>query len=86
MKDTSEDMQERYEAMLMALSPGERVAMACRMFNTAKALAIAGIQHREGPIDDPVLLRQKLFLHFYRDDFTPEETERILAHIAKVGE
>lgn len=85
MKDTSEAMQKRYREMLMALSPGERIAMACRMFNTAKALAIAGIQHRDGPIDDPIVLRQKLFLHFYRDDFTPEETERILTHIAKVG-
>ncbi len=85
MKDTSEAMQERYQAMLMALSPGERIAMACRMFNTAKALALAGIQHREGPIDDPILIRQKLFLHFYGNDFTPEETDRILAAIAKAG-
>ena len=71
--------------MLMALSPGERIAMASRMFNTAKALALAGIQHREGPIDDPVLIRQKLFLHFYGHDFTPEETDRILTFIAKDG-
>ena len=71
--------------MLMALSPGERIAMASRMFNTAKALALAGIQHREGPIDDPVLIRQKLFLHFYGYDFTPEETDRIFTFIAKDG-
>jgi len=85
MRDTSPAMQERYDAMLMALSPGERVAMACRMFGTAKALAKAGIQDREGPIDDPVVMRQKLFLHFYGNEFTPEETERILARIAEAG-
>jgi len=77
--DTPEPIRDRYRAMLLRLSPAERLAMACRMFDTAKALALAGIRRREpAVVADSPAARQKIFLHLYRNDFSPRETERIL--------
>ena len=44
MKDTPDHVARRYEAMLLALPPGRRVAMALRMFGTARALVEAGLR------------------------------------------
>ena len=82
MTEVPKAIDEKYRAMLMSLSPAERLAMACRMFDTAKALALAGIRRREPTVvaDSPAA-RQKLFLHFYRNDFSPHETARILSRL-----
>lgn len=82
MKDTSPSVEARYRAMLLALSPAERLAMATRMFQTAKALAIAGIRAEHGDLS-PDELREKLFLRFYGQDFTESEQAKILAHLRK---
>ena len=82
MKDTPNSIDYKYRSMLMEIAPAERLAMACRMFDTAKALALAGIRRREPTVvaDSPAA-RQKLFLHFYRNDFSPHETARILSRL-----
>jgi len=44
MSDTSVEVEERFLKLMLARSPAERLAMACRMFSTAKALVRAGIK------------------------------------------
>lgn len=82
MNDTSPEMQARFEEMLMARSGSERVRMACDMHETAKRLVLASLLE-ENPDATPADLRKGLFLRFYGDDFSPEEIERILAHLEK---
>jgi hypothetical protein len=77
MNDTPNHIQNLYRKMIMARSPSERLAMACRMFATAKALVIAGVR-REVANPSPDELRQRIFLRFYGDDFTEEERRIIL--------
>jgi hypothetical protein len=66
----------------MALPPGRRVAMACEMFQTAKALARAGIL-QNGPLPE-VEIRCRLFLQFYGSDFSAEDRTRILESLRAV--
>lgn len=81
MNDTPPHVAARYHAMLMRLSPGERLLMAGRMFGAAKTLALAGIRMRYGDLS-PADLRRHLFLRFYGSDFTPSQVQRILDHLA----
>lgn len=67
--------------MLLALSPQERLAMACRMFGTAKALIRAGLRDEYGELD-PGELRRRLFLRLYGEDFSEDERRRIADHLA----
>ena len=43
----------RFRGMIAALSPGDRIAAACRMFSTAKALVRAGIISQCGGKEPP---------------------------------
>jgi len=79
MTDTSPDMVAEYRRRIMALSPERRLAMACEMFQTAKALARAGIL-QNGPLPECEVRRQ-LFLRFYGSEFDEEERARILASL-----
>ena len=81
MNDTSPRVAARYRATLMRLAPGERLAMAGRMFGAAKTLALAGIRMRYGDLS-PAALRRQIFLRFYGADFTPSQAQRILERIA----
>jgi hypothetical protein len=78
MSDTTQEAAARYEAMLMALTPQERLRKGCEMFSAARVLAIAGIRAEQGDLDEREL-RKKLFLRLYDSDFTDEEKARILA-------
>jgi hypothetical protein len=80
MKDTPPDVEAMYRDMLMAKSPGERVAMATRMFQTAKKLVIAGLRDRYGDLGEADL-REKLFLIFYGGEFSEEERGRIVERV-----
>ena len=80
MRDTTPAMEAEYNRRIMALSPGRRMAIACEMFGTAKALARASILH-DGPKPEHEVRRQ-LFLHFYGDDFSEAERARILDYLA----
>jgi len=84
MKDTPPDVEAVYREMLMAKSPGERVAMATRMFQTAKKLVIAGLRDRYGDLSEADL-REKLFLIFYGDDFSEEERGKIVEMVRGRG-
>jgi hypothetical protein len=41
---------------------------------------------RENPNISKTELKQQLFLKFYKDDFSPEEREKILKHFAQRSE
>lgn len=59
----------------MALTPAEHLRMASSLFDTARALALAGLPPGVEP-------RRALFLRFYGQDFPdPAQRERILASI-----
>jgi len=75
MEDTPHHVQERYRCQIMALAPEERLRMASSLFDTARALVLAGLP----PGTEP---RRALFLRFYGQDFPdPAQRERILAAI-----
>ena len=67
----------RFRGMIVALSPGDRIAAACRMFSTAKALVRAGIISQCGGKEPPDI-RKRIFLRFYASDFEPAEMEKVL--------
>ena len=81
MKDTTDEMEARYRAMIMALSPQERLKRGCAMFQTAKLLAIASIRQELGSAASEREIRRRVFLRFYGQDFSQEETSKILARI-----
>ncbi|MBM4116398.1 hypothetical protein FJ251_01465 [bacterium] len=73
MDDTPRHVQEIYRRQIMALTPEERLRMASSLFDTARALVLAGLPPGEEP-------RRALFLRFYGHDFPdPAQRERILA-------
>ncbi|MDO8690067.1 MAG: hypothetical protein Q7R39_08680 [Dehalococcoidia bacterium] len=82
MRDTSPELEERFLSMLMARSGEERVRMACDMHETARRLVLASLL-AQNPNATPAELRKGLFLRFYRDDFSPEETRRILESLER---
>lgn len=77
MNDDPMDIEERFRKMIMARSPQDRLAMACRMFATAKALVRAGIEKEHGLLR-PDELREQVFLRFYGQDLGKAERTTIL--------
>ena len=71
-----------YRELLLARSPSQRLAMACEMFSTAKALVRAGIEQEHGPLE-PEELRQRMFLRLYGQDFSEAEKEKICRALFK---
>jgi len=76
VKDTAEEVEERYRTMLLSKSNAERFRMGCEMFETAKELATASLL-AEGGGD----LRRRLFLRFCGRDFSRQECQKILRRI-----
>lgn len=81
--DTSPDMREHYRDMIMALSPEQRLIMATRMFDAARALVVAGLEHEANP--DGPSPRACMFLRLYGRDFDPQERDRIVAELDRLG-
>ena len=79
MTDTSPEVLSRYRAQLLALSPAARLAMASRMFSTAKALALAGILREDGRAASSS--REQLFLRLYGREFDAQEAQRIVEYL-----
>ena len=76
MRDTSAEIERIHRDLLMSRDGWARLRMGCDMFDTAKAIAIAGLRPGDG---DSV--RTALFLRFYRDDFDASTRERIMARL-----
>jgi isocitrate lyase len=81
MNDTHPDAAKRMHELMAAKTPEERVAYGCSMFSFAKQLAMARIQ-QNGRLPAP-LLRQRLFLHLYEDEFDEACRKKILAHLGR---
>ena len=68
-------MDRKYRDLILSLSPEQRLLMGCKMFDTARALAEAGLTKEPNPNNLP--LRTRLFLRFYQRDFSTQEIIKI---------
>ena len=68
--------------MLLSRPGAERLAMASSMFDSVREMAERSIINAFPHIDRREL-RRRLFYRIYRDDFPPEEAERILECILR---
>ncbi len=82
MKDTAADTEALYRSLLMQRSGEERVLMAGRMFDSARALARAGLA-AQGLVADEAAARVALFLRFYGNDFDAETRNRIAERLRR---
>jgi hypothetical protein len=77
MKDTSEEVEVRFREEILKRSPGERLSMACRMFDTARALIQAEEKTKQSS-EMSKKDKEYLFIRLYHQDFTPAEIKKIL--------
>lgn len=84
MNDTSENVQELFQRMLMDKSSEERLKMGCSMFTTAREIIKSSIR-AQYPDVSTQQMKQKIFLRFYADDFSDEESQRIQKALAGAG-
>lgn len=80
MTDTPASVRARYTRQLLSQSPARRVEMACSMFASAKALALAGIRLHTAA-GHPEEERLALFVRLYGEDFTREDVASVVAHL-----
>ena len=81
MRDTSPEVEQLYRSILLARSPADRLAMACDMFTTGRALAIAGLRATSSIHLDGLLLKKALLRRLYSLDLSPREIEKIEAKL-----
>lgn len=81
MNDTSPQVAERMRELIRAKTSEERLKMGCSMYDFSKQLVIHSLLERE-PRLSPSALRRELFLRFYRNDFDPQERQKILKHLS----
>ena len=79
MNDTTPEMEEKMREMMATKTPDERLQMSYSMHATSKLLVTHAIL-RENPSISKLDLKKELFLKFYKDDFSLEEREKILAY------
>lgn len=82
MNDTSPSVEKKMREMLRNKDPVERLKMGCSMYQTSRYLIERAIKE-ENPSISKGDLKKEIFLKFYRDDFSPEECERIIKHLQK---
>jgi hypothetical protein len=80
MKDTSPEMDARYQDMLMQRSGEERLMMGCAMRETARTLVEASIREQD-PQATLETVRKGIFLRFYGHEFDADSRTEILAAI-----
>jgi hypothetical protein len=81
VKDTPPEIEAKFHRMLMRRSGEQRLKMGCSMHATSQALIKASVSAKGS-----VAVRRALFLHFYGNDFGPEQREKILLALAKAAE
>ncbi len=80
MSDTSPEMAARYRAMLMALTPGQRLEMVGDMWDMATELSMSTID-----ATTEADRREALFLRRYGRDFDEEQRRKIIAHLRRTA-
>ncbi len=76
MKDTKTKIEKKQKEIFMAKSPGERLAICLEMTDFARALVESGIKAKNPNISS-FELRAEVFKRFYKNDFKPDELEKI---------
>jgi hypothetical protein len=72
------------DELLRARTPEERMLMGASMFDTARAMAVAGIRDAHPEYGEGEL-RRALFLRLYGQDFEPAVRDRIADRIGNLG-
>jgi hypothetical protein len=80
-KEPPDGVEDFYESLLLRLPAAERLEMCCRMFQTAKTLALAGILDKLGENADPRQVKKALLLRMYGDEIPERQLREILANI-----
>jgi len=83
--DTRPETREVLIRLWRAKSEGERALHGFRMWNSFKNRIMSSIQ-TENPTIDSIELLVETFRRIYRNDFAPEEMERICERIRKYHE
>jgi hypothetical protein len=84
MNDTPPDVDAAFSAMFATLTPTQRVRMMSEMFDTVRRILVSGIRAEQPDISDTEL-KVQVFLRTYRDDYAPDERDRIVAFIRQQG-
>lgn len=79
--DTSPSVQRRYREMILARSPEERFKMGLEACALARTFVLASLP----PDLDETETRVQLFLRYYKNDFSPEQREKIIASLRAFG-
>lgn len=80
MNDTSPMMEKKMREMIQAKDPIDRLKMGCSMYQTSRYLIERAILE-ENPLISKEDLKKEIFLKFYRNDFSPQECEKIIKHL-----
>ena len=83
MKDTTAEIEKKQREILMAKSPGERLAICLEMTDFAHELVESGIKAKT-PNISCFDLKAEVFKRFYKNDFEGEELERIAHWLSTV--
>lgn len=75
MSSAPEEVDARFRRMMQRLTPAERLAMACRMFSTGRALVVAGLLSRNRDLAG-LRLRRALLKRLYGRDLGAEQLDR----------
>ena len=84
MKDTSPEVEQLYRSILLARSPAERLAMACDMFTSGRALVIAGLRATSYALDG-LLLKKALLRRLYGQDLSPQAIDDIESRLGSTS-
>jgi len=77
MNDTPSAIEDKFREMIMTCSPADRIAMACRMFASARSLTAAGIRQTFPDLGADEI-KQRIFLRFYSHEYSETELQEIL--------
>lgn len=81
-QDTSPEAYKKQMEIIMAMTPQARFMQGIEMINTVHTLVENSIKAQQ-PNISPTELKVAVFLRYYKNDYTPEQLEPILAYLRK---
>lgn len=84
MTDTPPSIGAQYRRLLLARPGEERLTMACRMFDAARALIRASLGDADGTDDSPEM-RARVFLRTYGSDYDAAARARLVDRLRRAG-
>ena len=79
MNDTERAVLKKWQESFEALTPQDRLKMACSMFEFSRELVAESIRNEEPTISESEL-RKRVFIRFYGNDFDSATVSRIIRH------